>query len=64
MSRAVRTRLEIEDEIKAARLAQIDVEDHTALCDHDSSLEIREARARVDAAIEAWAHVPAPRARS
>lgn len=61
MAHALRTREQIEAEIQAARLAQIDVEDHTALDDHDSSLEVREARARVDAAIEAWVRIPKQR---
>jgi hypothetical protein len=53
--RATRTRPEIEAEIRTARAALILIEDCTPTLEQDSSQQVREARARVDAALEAWA---------
>lgn len=50
MPRTLRTRAELEHEITVARAALILLED----ADSDE-LSIREARARVDAALDSWA---------
>lgn len=55
MPRAVRTRHELEVEILNARAAEVLIEDCTPAAEHDTSQPVKEARARVDAALEAWA---------
>lgn len=55
MTRALRTLAELVTEIKNARAACVLIEDCTPTGDLATSQPVKEARARVDAALEAWA---------
>lgn len=55
MPQALRTKADLEREIAAARAELIDIEDHPPMTQHEWADAVRNARARLDAALEAWA---------
>lgn len=55
MPRALRTRTDLEAEIREARAEVMDLEDHPPMTPAKWAQAVKEARARVDALIETWA---------